>query len=50
VRGQASFDWRLPGLTAGVDEAGVGRWQVSGRAAVILDDRCSIAGIADSRR
>jgi len=47
---QASFDWRRPGLTAGVDEAG--RGPLAGpvvAAAVILDDRCPIAGIADSK-
>jgi ribonuclease HII len=47
---QASFDWRRSGLTAGVDEAG--RGPLAGpvvAAAVILDDRDPIAGIADSK-
>jgi ribonuclease HII len=47
---QASFDWRRPGLTAGVDEAG--RGPLAGpvvAAAVILDERHPIAGIADSK-
>ena len=47
---QASLDWRRSGLTAGVDEAG--RGPLAGpvvAAAVILDDRCPIAGIGDSK-
>jgi ribonuclease HII len=48
--GQASFDLRKPGLTAGVDEAG--RGPLAGpvvAAAVILDRRRPIRGIADSK-
>jgi len=47
---QASFDWRRSGLTAGVDEAG--RGPLAGpvvAAAVMLDERDPIAGIADSK-
>jgi ribonuclease HII len=47
---QASFEWRQSGLTAGVDEAG--RGPLAGpvvAAAVILDERDPIAGIADSK-
>jgi ribonuclease HII len=45
------LDWRRPGLTAGVDEAG--RGPLAGpvaAAAVILDDARPIAGLADSKR
>ena len=48
--GQATFDWRRSGLTAGVDEAG--RGPLAGpvvAAAVILDPAQSIAGLADSK-
>lgn len=48
--GQATFDWRRSGLTAGVDEAG--RGPLAGpvvAAAVILDPARSIAGLADSK-
>ena len=48
---QASLDWDVPGLTAGVDEAG--RGPLAGpvvAAAVILDDARPIAGLADSKR
>ena len=48
---QAMLDWRRPGLTAGVDEAG--RGPLAGpvaAAAVILDDARPIAGLADSKR
>ena len=48
---QAALDWRRPGLTAGVDEAG--RGPLAGpvvAAAVILDDTRPIAGLADSKR
>jgi ribonuclease HII len=47
---QAAFDWRRPGLVAGVDEAG--RGPLAGpvvAAAVILDVRRPIAGLADSK-
>ena len=47
---QAAFDWRCPGLVAGVDEAG--RGPLAGpvvAAAVILDERRPIAGLADSK-
>ncbi len=47
---QAAFDWRRPGLVAGVDEAG--RGPLAGpvvAAAVILDERRPIAGLADSK-
>jgi len=50
VPGQSSFDLRKPGLTAGVDEAG--RGPLAGpvvAAAVILDKRRPIRGIADSK-
>ena len=48
---QAALDWRRPGLTAGVDEAG--RGPLAGpvvAAAVILDAGRPIAGLADSKR
>lgn len=48
--GQAAFDLRKAGLTAGVDEAG--RGPLAGpvvAAAVILDRRHGIRGIADSK-
>jgi ribonuclease HII len=47
---QAGFDWRSPGLSAGVDEAG--RGPLAGpvvAAAVILDPSRSIEGLADSK-
>ena len=48
---QAVLDWRRPGLTAGVDEAG--RGPLAGpvvAAAVILDDVQAVVGLADSKR
>jgi ribonuclease HII len=48
---QASLVWDLPGLMAGVDEAG--RGPLAGpvvAAAVILDDRAPIKGLADSKQ
>lgn len=49
---QAAFQWDLPaGLVAGVDEAG--RGPLAGpvvAAAVILDDKQPIAGLADSKK
>lgn len=48
---QAPLDWDAPGLVAGVDEAG--RGPLAGpvvAAAVILDPRCPIAGLADSKK
>lgn len=48
--GQAAFDWRQPGPTAGVDEAG--RGPLAGpvvAAAVILDPHRPIEGLADSK-
>ena len=48
--GQGVFDWRRPGPTAGVDEAG--RGPLAGpvvAAAVILDPRRPIEGLADSK-
>ncbi len=48
---QAPLDWDGPGLVAGVDEAG--RGPLAGpvvAAAVILDPRGPIAGLADSKR
>lgn len=47
---QARLDWAVPGLLAGVDEAG--RGPLAGpvvAAAVILDDERPIAGLADSK-
>ncbi|AOW13228.1 ribonuclease HII [Hydrogenophaga crassostreae] len=47
---QAKFVWDAPGLVAGVDEAG--RGPLAGpvvAAAVILDDRSPIKGLADSK-
>jgi ribonuclease HII len=48
---QVAFAWDLPGLIAGVDEAG--RGPLAGpvvAAAVILDDRNPIAGLNDSKK
>lgn len=48
---QVSLDWAAPGLAAGVDEAG--RGPLAGpvvAAAVILDPRQGIAGLADSKK
>lgn len=48
---QASLVWDVPGLVAGVDEAG--RGPLAGpvvAAAVILDDHKPIKGLADSKR
>jgi ribonuclease HII len=48
---QASLSWDVPGLVAGVDEAG--RGPLAGpvvAAAVILDDRAPIRGLADSKQ
>jgi ribonuclease HII len=48
--GQGVFDWRRPGLVAGVDEAG--RGPLAGpvvAAAVILDPSRPIEGLADSK-
>ena len=48
---QAPLDWHAPGLIAGVDEAG--RGPLAGpvvAAAVILDARQPIAGLADSKK
>ncbi len=48
---QAAFDWDRAGLVAGVDEAG--RGPLAGpvvAAAVILDERHPIAGLADSKK
>ncbi len=47
---QAALNWDVPGLVAGVDEAG--RGPLAGpvvAAAVILDDRQPIKGLADSK-
>jgi ribonuclease HII len=47
---QAALAWDVPGLVAGVDEAG--RGPLAGpvvAAAVILDDRAPIKGLADSK-
>ena len=51
VLDQKSFDWDIPGLVAGVDEAG--RGPLAGpvfAAAVILDDLSPIQGLADSKK
>ena len=48
---QVPLDWAAPGLAAGVDEAG--RGPLAGpvvAAAVILDPRHGIAGLADSKK
>ena len=48
---QSPLDWDAPGLVAGVDEAG--RGPLAGpvvAAAVILDPRQPIAGLADSKK
>jgi ribonuclease HII len=48
---QKSLDWDLPGLMAGVDEAG--RGPLAGpvfAAAVMLDDLLPIKGLADSKK
>lgn len=48
---QAQLTWDVPGLIAGVDEAG--RGPLAGpvvAAAVILDDREPISGLADSKK
>ncbi len=48
---QAAFSWDMPGLIAGVDEAG--RGPLAGpvvAAAVILDDMRPIAGLNDSKK
>ena len=48
---QRSLDWAMPGLVAGVDEAG--RGPLAGpvfAAAVILDDLSPILGLADSKK
>lgn len=48
---QATLVWDVPGLIAGVDEAG--RGPLAGpvvAAAVILDDRAPIKGLADSKQ
>lgn len=47
---QLGLDWTVPGLVAGVDEAG--RGPLAGpvvAAAVILDERAPIPGLADSK-
>ena len=47
---QSVLDWRAPGLTAGVDEAG--RGPLAGpvvAAAVVLDPARPVAGLADSK-
>ena len=46
---QLGLDWSVPGLVAGVDEAG--RGPLAGpvvAAAVILDDQAPVRGLADS--
>ena len=51
ARSQAALLWDIPGLVAGVDEAG--RGPLAGpvvAAAVILDDRYPIKGLADSKK
>jgi len=51
VLDQKSFDWDIPGLVAGVDEAG--RGPLAGpvfAAAVILDDLSPIQGLAESKK
>ncbi len=51
VTEQITFVWDLPGLIAGVDEAG--RGPLAGpvvAAAVILDDQCPIKGLNDSKK
>ena len=48
---QVPLDWAAPGLAAGVNEAG--RGPLAGpvvAAAVILDPRQGIAGLADSKK
>lgn len=48
---QGCLDWAIPGLIAGVDEAG--RGPLAGpvvAAAVILDERCPILGLNDSKK
>jgi ribonuclease HII len=48
---QVALNWAVPGLVAGVDEAG--RGPLAGpvvAAAVILDDRNPIKGLADSKK
>jgi ribonuclease HII len=48
---QAQLRWETAGLVAGVDEAG--RGPLAGpvvAAAVILDERCTIHGLADSKK
>ena len=48
---QATLSWDIPGLMAGVDEAG--RGPLAGpvvAAAVILDDMRPIKGLADSKK
>ena len=50
LAGQAALNWDIPGLVAGVDEAG--RGPLAGpvvAAAVILDDLNPIQGLADSK-
>lgn len=48
---QVPLDWAAPGLAAGVDEAGRGPLAGPvGAAAVILDPRQGIAGLADSKK
>jgi ribonuclease HII len=47
---QLGLDWSVPGLVAGVDEAG--RGPLAGpvvAAAVILDDQAPVQGLADSK-